>query len=44
MKEEVVIINGTTKAVYVNEKDADKGFTKWVLHKWDTTEILKEPQ
>ncbi len=45
MKEEVVIINGEPRNVYNNGKDLEKGFTHWVLEKWDNpTGIRGEPQ
>jgi hypothetical protein len=45
MKEEVVIINGDPKSVYVNGKDLKKGFTKWVTELWDAhIGIHGEPQ
>jgi hypothetical protein len=45
MKEEVVIIDGELRTVYVNGKDLDNGFTDWVMKQWDNpTGIDREPQ
>lgn len=45
MKEEVVIIQGEPKNVYINGKDSKDGFTDWVTKQWDNpTGIRGEPQ